>query len=93
MFDRGTFIQHCDRDCLLVVPKGPVPMVERVAYPWLDRVRSVGRPPSARAASGQARRGSMRTTDLRERDVVMGALDKLERREVAKRRVEAIDGR
>lgn len=81
VFERGTFIQHCDRDCLLVVPKGPVPMVDRVFYPWLDRVRSVGRPPHRRSASGEPekRRGSIRTTDLRERDVVMGSLDKLER--------------
>lgn len=79
VFERGTFIQHCDRDCLLVVPKGPVPMVDRVFYPWLDRVRSVGRAPYRRAAPGaERRRGSIRTTDLRERDVVMGSLDKLE---------------
>jgi hypothetical protein len=78
VFERGTFIQHCDRDCLLVVPKGPVPMVDRVFYPWLDRVRSVGRPPPRARPADERRRGSIRTTDLRERDVVMGSLDKLE---------------
>jgi len=76
VFERGSFIQHCDRDCLLVVPKGPVPMVDRVLYPWLDRLRRIGRP--AAAPGAPRRHGTMRTTDLRERDVVMGGLDKLE---------------
>ncbi len=77
IFDRGSFIQHCDRDCLLVVPKGPVPMVDRIAYPWIDRVRSIGL--RRAGASDTSRHGTMRTTDLRERDVVMGGLDKLQK--------------
>jgi len=82
VFERGTVIQHCDRDCLLVSPRGPVPMVERVFFPWLERVRAIGRAPRQRdAPRGDAarRRGSMATTDLRERDVVMGSLGKLEK--------------
>jgi hypothetical protein len=82
VFERGTIIQHCDRDCLLVTPKGPVPMVERVFFPWLDRTRAIGRPPRRRDRTKQGdacRHGSMVTTDLRERDVVMGSLGKLEK--------------
>jgi hypothetical protein len=78
IFERGSFIQHCDRDCLLVVPKGPVPMVDRVFYPWFERVRQIGRPRRRRPDDSGKRRGSVRTTDLRERDVVMGtSIDKL----------------
>ena len=79
VFERGSFIQHCDRDCLLVVPKGPVPMVDRVLYPWLDRVRKIGRPTEGPGGEAPRRHGTMRTTDLRERDVVMGGLEKLEK--------------
>lgn len=81
VFDRGNFIQHCDRDCLLVVPKGPVPMVDRVYYPWFERVRQIGRPRQGRKKEDSGkRRGSVRTTDLRERDVVLGSsIDKLKK--------------
>jgi hypothetical protein len=87
IFDRCTFIQHCDRDCLQVSPRTSVAMVERVFYPWHDRVRRVGRAPSRAAAGAVAlpgvsaaeQRHSMCTTDLGEHDVVMGGLDKLTR--------------
>jgi hypothetical protein len=83
IFDRCTFIQHCDRDCLQVSPRGPVPMVDRVQYPWVDRLRKIGRPRTASARSlpqsGNEQQSSMYTTDLNEHDVVMGGLPKLEK--------------
>jgi nitrogenase molybdenum-iron protein alpha/beta subunit len=101
IFERCNFIQHCDRDCLQVTPHTSVPMVDKVLYPWLERVRKLGCAPHERAAARGGRRReaapapaaagplagaegsddgdrhSMCTTDLGERDVVMGALDKL----------------
>ena len=91
IFERCSFVQHCDRDCLQVTPHTAVPMVDKVYYPWLDRLRRLGEVPSASAgqsvgaaaapagaaAGAEPERHQMVTTDLGERDVVMGGLDKL----------------
>jgi hypothetical protein len=79
IFQRCSFIQHCDRECMQVTPHTSVAMVDQAFYPWLDRLRRIGRPaPSATAAPAlDPNRHEMVTTDLLERDVVMGALDKL----------------
>jgi hypothetical protein len=86
IFERCSFIQHCDRDCLQVTPHTAVPMVDKVYYPWLDRLRKVGRVPGRKPAVDAAaappappdpERHQMVTTDLGEREVVMGGLDKL----------------
>jgi len=83
IFERCSFIQHCDRDCLQVTPHMAIPMVDKVYYPWLDRLRKLGlgseRPakPAAAAPAPEPDRHQMCTTDLGEHDVVMGGLDKL----------------
>ncbi|HEY3358863.1 MAG TPA: nitrogenase component 1 [Polyangia bacterium] len=85
IFDRCTFIQHCDRDCLQVSPRTCVSMIERVFYPWYDRVRRIGRARDLAAPAtiappggpGNEARHSMCTTDIGESDVVMGSTDKL----------------
>jgi hypothetical protein len=90
VFERCTFIQHCDRECVQVAPRSHVPMVDGVFYPWLERVRRIGRgrprvdPAAARARGGSEPRvdeskHSMCTTDLTEADVVLGSQDKLVR--------------
>jgi len=98
IFERCSFIQHCDRDCLQVTPHTAVPMVDKVYYPWLPRLRSLGRPRLGTSSQGSERGGQeprggrdpsgardedgidrheMCTTDLGEREVVLGGLDRL----------------
>ncbi|MBI5477779.1 MAG: hypothetical protein HY906_02920 [Deltaproteobacteria bacterium] len=94
IFERCTFIQHCDRECVQVAPRTYVPMVDGVFYPWLERVRRIGRArrrPSPAVGSAATRpRGtgepfvddpkhSMCTTDITEADVILGSQEKLVR--------------
>lgn len=68
------FIQHCDNECLLVNPWGITPPVPLVEYPWIDRARSVGHPPRPRGGGddAEAELGEMMTTELDEKDVILG---------------------
>jgi hypothetical protein len=76
-FDRCTFVQHCDLECLCVNPQVGVPLVPLVRYPWDDGVRGLDWSEDTRRARAVRRdRGDgspgMVTTDLDERDVVLG---------------------
>lgn len=92
-FERCTFVQHCDFECLCVNPQLGVPSIPVVLYPWDDRVRRLGWPPWRRSGREEAmaqNQGGLVTTDLDERDVILGkgaskmaaALDSLQGQEV-----------
>lgn len=73
-FDRCTFVQHCDLECLCVNPQLGAPAIPVVLYPWDDRVRRLDWPPErARGPERGAAEGpGMITTGLTEADVILG---------------------
>lgn len=69
-FNRAFFVQHCEAECLAIAPEYGVPLIKLAHYPWDDRVRAVDwRGASARRAPEPFR---LLTTDLNERDVILG---------------------
>jgi hypothetical protein len=75
-FDRCTFVQHGDVECLYVNPQQGVGMVPVVLFPWDDRIRRLGwedqqQPPKEPSRSRDT--VSFATTVLNERDVIMGS--------------------
>ena len=80
LFMRCTCVQHSDQECMCVAPVHGAPIVSLVSFPWGDRHRRYdhrGEPEpfgsERRAVSAEA----MRTTDLKERDVILGNPDKI----------------
>lgn len=73
-FNRCTFVQHCDLECLCVNPQLGAPTIPVVLYPWDDRVRSIDWAADAGLIRETARAEGpgMVTTDLDERDVITG---------------------
>ena len=73
-FDRCTFVQHCDLECLCVNPQLGVPSTPVVLYPWEDRVRRLDWREEQELGRDEARSQGlgMVTTDLDERDVILG---------------------
>lgn len=71
-----SFIQHCDNECLLVNPNGPAPLISMVDYPWGNRGRAPGEVERPRHSvdddDSGAGPGDMLTTELTERDVILG---------------------
>ncbi|MDF1564788.1 MAG: nitrogenase component 1 [Deltaproteobacteria bacterium] len=65
------FVQHADLECDHVTPHGGAPVVSQVAYPWEHRIRL------DRAPQLSLLEGTMLSTDLDERDVIMGNPEKL----------------
>jgi hypothetical protein len=69
-FNRAFFVQHCEAECLAIAPEYGVPLMKLAHYPWDDRVRAVDwRGAAARRAPEPFR---LMTTDLNERDVILG---------------------
>jgi hypothetical protein len=52
IFERCTFLQHCDQECLQLEPHFGVQLLPIVNYPWLDRFRDI---PADRAERIHAR--------------------------------------
>lgn len=40
-FNYCTFIQHCDMECITVIPQLDLPIIEMVYYPWKDDIRAL----------------------------------------------------
>lgn len=69
-FNRAFFVQHCEAECLAIAPEYGVPLLRLAHYPWDDRVRAIDwRGAAARRAPEPFR---LLTTDLDERDVILG---------------------
>lgn len=76
-FDRCTFVQHCDLECLCVNPQVGVPLIPIVQYPWEDQIRrhdwsEEDKRRISHAHAHDEDSPGMVTTDLDERDVVLG---------------------
>lgn len=70
------FAQHSDAECNNVNPHGIAPIVSFVSFPWEERIRSdrtVRTPPSMEMGAVD----QLLSTDLTERDVIMGNRDKV----------------
>jgi hypothetical protein len=71
-----SFIQHCDNECLIVNPNGPAPLISMVDYPWGSRGRAPGEVERPRHPVGDdgedSGGGDMLTTELTEKDVILG---------------------
>jgi hypothetical protein len=76
-------VQHCDNECLVVNPHGPIDAVPMVDLPWENRHRTAGLSAAeAEAYTSDAEddwseADSMVATDLNEQDVIMGNPTKL----------------
>jgi len=76
-------VQHCDNECLVVNPHGPVDAVPMVDLPWENRHRTAGLSAAeaeaytTNAEDDWSEGDSMVATDLNEQDVIMGNPTKL----------------
>ena len=91
LFNRCTFIQHGDQECLQVTPHLGVEMIPLVFYPWEDRLRRLPQERKMRLAPEPDRNSeksdegpgeheqNMYTTDLNEYDAIAGSMGKMEK--------------
>lgn len=71
-FNQGLFVQHCDSECNFLTPQTGVPMMPLALYPWEDRIRRVDWGRSGRRREPDPLSFRLITTELDERDVILG---------------------